>query len=175
MKPNIEKDILECFKTIVLIIKLWLKDNLCKNKDIEYKISANGKKEEVSFVDKKIDQICYINLTSNFPEIPIFSEERFSGDYPILDSEWVFIIDPVDGTSELLQGSDYWSVSLAAINKGVSKVGLLFMPNFDLILWCTKGKGIWLNDRKLDFSSFKSTGKIATSPRQILISEIKKS
>lgn len=87
---------------------------------------------------------------------------------------WVFIIDPIDGTSEFSRGSHEWSISLSAVNNLVSQVGMLILPQDNLRFSACRGIGVTCNGKTLLAKEQSGSKKrIAVSPRQIQIPEFK--
>ncbi|MCI5122687.1 MAG: hypothetical protein D3908_16175, partial [Candidatus Electrothrix sp. AUS4] len=86
-----------------------------------------------------------------------------------------FVVDPVDGTLELLSGGTNWSVSLAAIADQETQVAMLYFPRKSMLLSATRGQGARLNGVRIlsEKSNNKQRHKIGVSPRQITHSALR--
>ncbi len=79
----------------------------------------------------------------------LFPEDGFLGEESGLtegDSEaGVWVIDPIDGTTNYLQGMDYWCISVAYVVKGEIKIGFVYAPDRNELFFAEHGKGAYLN------------------------------
>ncbi|MGW8161645.1 MAG: inositol monophosphatase family protein, partial [Desulfobulbales bacterium] len=64
----------------------------------------------------------------------------------------VWIIDPLDGTTNFAHNFPWFAVSIAFYDKGESQVGVIYHPMQDELFCATRGGGAWLNDRRLKVS-----------------------
>ena len=67
------------------------------------------------------------------------------------DRRW--IVDPLDGTSNFLHGIPHFAISIAAEERGEIVAGLIYQPLTDESFWAERGKGAWLQDRRLRVSA----------------------
>ena len=102
--------------------------------------------------DLAVDQAIHAALAERWPEIGFLSEEMereqqeallAQGDRPL------WILDPVDGTSNFVAGIPYFAVSLALIEKGQPVIGVTYDPVRDECFSAEKGKGCFLNGTPL--------------------------
>jgi myo-inositol-1(or 4)-monophosphatase len=89
-------------------------------------ISVLDWREFVTEADKRVDALISSLLTSHFPQIPIYSEEA-ENQQPIT-SGWVFVVDPIDGTNNYARDFGPWSISIAAVFDGLTRVGVVHDP-----------------------------------------------
>ena len=122
-----------------------LLENLGKVKEIEFK----AKNSLVTEVDKLSEEIIISNIKSSFPEHGIFAEE--SGRDSI-ESENVWLIDPIDGTTNYAHAYPFFSISIALEVKGKVLVGLVYDPVKDEMFTAEKGKGAFLNGERIAVS-----------------------
>lgn len=73
------------------------------------------------------EEICRI-LAAEFPEYPIFSEERYIQYQDTVRDQPYFIVDPIDGTIHLEKGSSQWTINIALCMNGVPLVGIVAVP-----------------------------------------------
>ena len=79
-------------------------------------------------------------LSSIPPHLPIASEE---GDrHVVCDRYW--LIDPLDGTKEYLAGNGEYTVNIALIKEGYPVLGVVYVPESDLLYWAAEGLGVWM-------------------------------
>lgn len=122
-----------------------LLDNLGRVKEIEFK----AKNSLVTEVDKLSEKIIISNIKNNFPEHGIFAEE--SGRDSI-KSEYVWLIDPIDGTTNYAHAYPFFSISIALEVNGEVEVGLVYDPVKDEMFTARKGKGAFLNNEPISVS-----------------------
>lgn len=80
----------------------------------------------VTPVDVEVDQRLRATLTDALPHHAVVSEEV---DAVASDTEWQWVVDPVDGTSNFAAGLPYWAVSLALCHGGVPVLGIIDAPD----------------------------------------------
>ena len=103
----------------------------------------------VTFVDKKSEKVIVEILKKEFPHHHIMAEEEEWDNNPP-DSQW--IIDPLDGTKNYIHGFPVFAVSIALEVEKDIKFGLVYDPTREEIFWAEKGKGAFLNDKKIEVS-----------------------
>ncbi|MED1953365.1 inositol monophosphatase family protein [Brevibacillus centrosporus] len=112
---------------------------------VEYKTSAS---DLVTAVDKEVEKHVINMILERFPDHGILGEEStFTGDYKQFDTLWV--IDPIDGTTNFVHQQINFSVSIAVYYKGEGLVGAVYDPSRDELFYAVKGEGAYLNDRPL--------------------------
>ena len=79
-----------------------------------------------------------------------FQPGRFaSHDTPLRDVEHLWIIDPLDGTTNFIHGLPHYCISIALMERGQVTQGLIFDPNRNELFTATRGRGAYLNDRRI--------------------------
>jgi myo-inositol-1(or 4)-monophosphatase len=109
----------------------------------------------VSEVDHAAEEAIIAILREAYPDHGILAEE--SG-YHDKDAEYLWIIDPLDGTTNFLHGFPQYCVSIGLLHKKVLAQAVVFDPNRNELFTATKGVGAYLNDRRIRVSK---TDKIA--------------
>ncbi|MGH8716124.1 MAG: inositol monophosphatase family protein [Burkholderiales bacterium] len=102
----------------------------------------------VSEVDSAAEQAIIEVLKYAYPEHAILAEE--SG--PQGDSEYLWIIDPLDGTTNFLHGFPQYAVSIALSHKQTLTHAVVYDPGRNELFTATRGRGAYLNDRRLRVS-----------------------
>ncbi|WJQ80147.1 inositol monophosphatase family protein [Brevibacillus brevis] len=112
---------------------------------VEYKTSAS---DLVTAVDKEVENHVIQMILARFPDHGILGEESAHvEDYKQYDTLWV--IDPIDGTTNFVHQQINFSVSIAVYHKGEGMVGVVYDPSRDELFYAVKGEGAFLNDRPL--------------------------
>lgn len=113
------------------------------------KITAKGKNDYVSEVDLKAEQAILHTIHKAYPEHGIIAEE--SGAYRE-EAEYVWIIDPLDGTSNYLHGFPFYAVSIALRIKQRIEHAVIYDPLRHECFSASRGRGARLNDRRIRVS-----------------------
>ena len=109
-------------------------------------------KDYVSEVDKGAEQVIIDALRKAYPDHAILAEE--SGSHA--GNDYLWIIDPLDGTTNYLHGFPQFSISIALQVKGELESAVVFDPLRDEMFIANKGRGAYLNDRRIRVSDQKS-------------------
>ena len=120
--------------------------------DVEsVRISQKLVNDFVTDVDHAAEQIIIETLLTAYPGHGIRAEE--SGDeHGAKDSEFVWIIDPLDGTTNFIHGLPVYCVSIALAVKGKVEQAVIYDPSRNDLFTATKGRGAYMNDRRLRVS-----------------------
>lgn len=106
----------------------------------------------VTEVDHKCEDIIIATIKENFPQHQILSEEI--GEL-IQDSEYKWIIDPIDGTVNFAHGIPLCCVSIGLEVSGVMEMGAVYNPFINELFFAQKGFGSTLNERIIRVSETK--------------------
>lgn len=117
-----------------------------RNPDLKSQTKLNNF-DIVTEADKASEKIIIEGIRSAFPEHAILSEE--SGSDGRSDSEWRWVIDPLDGTTNFNQGLPIFSVSIALQRNGETVVGVVYAPYLNEMFTAVKGEGSFMNGRRL--------------------------
>lgn len=109
-------------------------------------ITYKAKNSLVTEVDKQAEEIIVKCIKRSFPSHDVFAEE--SGRRSV-DSEYVWIIDPLDGTTNFTHGYPFFSVSIALEVEGVVRMGLVYDPVKDELFTAESGGGAFLNGESI--------------------------
>lgn len=102
----------------------------------------------VSEVDRAAEDAIIDAIKSVYPEHAILAEESGASG----DSDYVWIIDPLDGTTNFLHGFPVYAVSIALAHKGQVQHGVVYDPTRNDLYTASRGAGAYLNDRRLRVS-----------------------
>jgi myo-inositol-1(or 4)-monophosphatase len=120
--------------------------------DIEsVRVSQKKANDFVTEVDHAAEQAIIETLLTAYPGHGILAEES-GRDHGAQDSEFVWIIDPLDGTTNFIHGLPVYCVSLALSVKGKIEQAVVYDPTRNDLFTATKGRGAYMNDRRLRVS-----------------------
>jgi myo-inositol-1(or 4)-monophosphatase len=90
-------------------------------------------------------------LQQRYPDTALLGEEMTADEQAELlnNSESLWCLDPLDGTSNFAVGTPYYAISLALIERGVATLGIVYDPNRDECFVGIRGQGAFLNDEPL--------------------------
>ena len=109
----------------------------------------------VTEIDKRAEKYLLKNIFRKFPESSIITEE--SGEYKRRD-DLVWIIDPLDGTSNYAHGFPWFCVSIGLYEQGQPKAGSIFQPLTGDMYYAEAGRGAFLNGKRIHVSATRKLG-----------------
>ena len=112
----------------------------------EYEIKEKSYQNPVTTADREADFYLKSVLTKARPNSGWLSEETADTSNR-LDKEMVWIVDPLDGTKEFIEGIPHFVVSVALVKNGEPIIGVLHNPVTKDIFHAIKGNGTFLNDK----------------------------
>ena len=115
------------------------------------RINTKGPNDFVSEVDQAAEQVIIETLLQAYPGHGILAEES-GREHGARNSEYVWIIDPLDGTTNFIHGFPVYAVSIALAHRGVVQQAVVYDPSRNDLFYATKGRGAYLNDRRLRVS-----------------------
>ena len=118
------------------------------------KVSTKGDINLVTEADIAAENLIIERIRSYYPQHGILAEE--SGEAVLAGgkrSEWKWIIDPLDGTTNYAHGYPCFCVSIALERDGQLEIGVVYDPMRDEMFAAERGSGATLNDRKIRVSS----------------------
>ena len=125
----------------------FLKMNIGKIRQIEYK--HGEERNLVTEIDKKAEQLIIEKIRKRYAHHDFLGEE--SGSHKTV-SDYKWIIDPLDGTTNFTHGLPIFCTSIALEHKGEILLGAIYDPNADELFTVERGKGAYLNNRKIHVS-----------------------
>jgi myo-inositol-1(or 4)-monophosphatase len=108
-------------------------------------IDQKGRNDYASEVDRMAEREIINILKTAYPDHAILAEESGAQE----GNDYVWIIDPLDGTTNFLHGFPQYAVSIALKHKGKLEVGVIYDPLRDELFTAKRGGGAMLNNRKL--------------------------
>ena len=125
------------------------------DKDFEV-FSKDTKNNLVTEVDKGCQELIKNKISNRFPDHSIIGEE--DGDSSISNiSEFTWVVDPIDGTTNFANGLPNFSISIGLLKNSEPIAGSIWIPwpneNRCLIFSTAKGEGSWIDNRKIDINN----------------------
>ena len=117
-------------------------------------VSKKGPRDFVTKTDKIVEKILIEELSKSKKNYSFITEE--SGKINNKDKENVWIIDPIDGTTNFLHGIPHFAICVALKSKEQIISGLIFDPIKDEMFFAEKNKGAFLNNKRLRVSNKSS-------------------
>lgn len=130
------------------------------------RIKEKGMCDFVTAVDEAVQNFIQKELQLLYPDILFMGEE--STEASIDMNRLVWVLDPVDGTTNLIHDYKNSAISLALLDKKEVIAGIIYDPYLDEMYFAEKGKGAYLNEQPIHVSNAKSMSEsliaIGTSP-----------
>jgi myo-inositol-1(or 4)-monophosphatase len=131
-----------------VLLKNFSKTNLAWHLKAQHEI--------VTKVDAGAEKIILSLLKKYTPSFAILSEE--SG-FNKIKSDYLWVVDPLDGTTNFKVHNPLFSVSIALYYKGEPKLGVIYAPYLNDLFVAEKGKGAWLNNKRIKVSKTSELAK----------------
>ncbi len=109
------------------------------------KVDQKGKNDYASEVDRTAEREIINIIKTAYPDHGILAEESGVQE----GNDFVWVIDPLDGTTNFLHGFPQYAVSIALKHKGKIEVGVIYDPLRDELFSAKRGGGAMLNSRRL--------------------------
>ena len=117
-------------------------------------VSKKGPRDYVTKTDKNVEKILIEELSKTKTNYSFLSEEV--GKIEKKDKENIWIIDPIDGTTNFLHGIPHFAICIALESKKEIVSGLIYDPIKDEMFYAEKNKGSYLNNQRLRTSNKNS-------------------
>src|SRR5499426_3171865 len=117
-------------------------------------VSLKGPANFVTAADRRAEEILYDELTKARPGYGFLGEE--GGRREGADKTHTWIVDPLDGTTNFLHGIPQFAISIGLERSGTIVAGLVYNPITDEMFTAERGKGAFLNDRRMRVAARKT-------------------
>jgi len=117
-------------------------------------VSKKGPRDFVTKTDKQVERILIDELSKTKKNYSFLSEEV--GSIENKDKDNIWIIDPIDGTTNFLHGIPHFAICVALQSKKEIISGLIYDPIKDEMFYAEKNKGAYLNNQRLRVSNKNS-------------------
>ena len=147
ISPNLNLMIKACEKASKILIRDFGElENL--------QVSKKGPKDFVTNSDKKTEKVLINELTKNKKKYSILSEEI--GFIKNDDNDYIWVIDPIDGTTNFLHGIPHFCISIGLKFKDEIISGIIFDPIKNEIFYAEKNQGAFFNNHRIRVSKRKN-------------------
>ena len=131
-------------------ILLYYSKLIRESNDISSILENNNIEDPVTSADLKVNELIIRRINENYKNInwDILSEENVKSryKYPLSNSKWVWVLDPLDGTKDFIQGTENYAMHLALNYEGRPHLGIVLIPNKEE-LWISNGITVWCERR----------------------------
>ena len=155
---------LEAARAAAEVVRRYYQSNLA--------VTIKADKTPVTEADVETEKVIRTIITARFPDHGFFGEETGSH---ALDAEYLWLVDPIDGTKSFVREYPMFSTQIALMHRGRLIVGVSSAPAYGELAFGEIGVGAWLNDAPIRVSEIAtiedaalSTGNLktlATGPR----------
>lgn len=112
-------------------------------------IQVKGLQDFVTFADQQVEKLIRARIADAYPEDAFLGEEDGFSD---VKSDNIWVVDPIDGTTNFMRGLPEWGVSIAWCASGEIELGVIAAPDLSCLAWAQKGQGAFLNDQPMQVS-----------------------
>jgi fructose-1,6-bisphosphatase/inositol monophosphatase family enzyme len=126
--------------------------NACLQPGAMSAISDKTSTDPVTEADKECERLILDMLTRGFPAFEVLGEEMSGGDGRLTDAP-TWVVDPIDGTANFVHCIPYCCISIGLVVRRESVLGVVYHPATKDMYTCIRGRGAFLNGRRLHASS----------------------
>lgn len=139
----------------------WIKSRIGRFAEPDLKYSMH---DLVTEVDKGSERLIRNLIATHFPQHSFLGEEGVEPGpeasakalEAVEDAEYLWIVDPIDGTTNFVHGFPFFSVSIALAHKGQVIVGVVYDPSKDELFVAERGKGAYVHGKPMNVSKEQS-------------------
>ena len=122
-----------------------------------FTIGFKGPQDFITEVDGAVERLIQARVSEIFADDGFIGEE---GDgLAGKPGAPVWVVDPIDGTSNFARGTPHWCVSIACVVGRAAEVGVIYDPMLDELFCARRGAGAWLNGAPMRTAETKELGK----------------
>lgn len=114
-------------------------------------VGSKGRSDFVTEVDRAAEAAIIDVLKTAYPSHHFLAEES-GASHPNEESDYLWIIDPLDGTTNFIHGFPQYAVSIALHHRGQIEHGVVYDPTRNELFTATRGRGAYMDDRRLRVS-----------------------
>ena len=114
-------------------------------------VESKGASDYVTAVDLAVQEYIKGKLYELYPDIGFVSEEQEEHKFDGVNPVW--ILDPVDGTTNFIHDYDQYAVSLGLGIQNDAEFGVVYNPALDDLYYAIRGKGAYLNNKRMHVSN----------------------
>jgi fructose-1,6-bisphosphatase/inositol monophosphatase family enzyme len=122
--------------------------------DVRSKATRDDPDDVVTIADLEAERIITAGLLDLAPAVPVIGEEAVAADPTLLDGRAdlpaYWLVDPVDGTRNFVEGSPDFGVMVALVEGGLVTASWIWLPVRDVVATARRGHGTWLDGQRVD-------------------------
>ena len=111
--------------------------------DRDFTVDWKHNQTEVTEIDRHAESLIVERLIRSRPHHGVFGEEH--GLAGAADSEWRWVIDPIDGTGNFSRGESPFGILIALVREGETEAGWIYDPVTQRLCHACRGEGAWIN------------------------------
>jgi myo-inositol-1(or 4)-monophosphatase len=115
------------------------------------RVSSKGRSDYVTEVDRAAEAAIIDMLRTAYPDHGFLAEESGASS-PGAEPDYLWIIDPLDGTTNFVHGFPQYAVSIALKHRGQIMQAVVYDPTRNELFTATRGRGAFMNDRRIRVS-----------------------
>ena len=142
MKKNELNSYLSFAKKLINVSEKIVKQNTSSKIKVNFKIDRSP----VTKIDKQVERSLRKLINEKYPDHGIYGEEYQNRN---LQSEFIWVIDPIDGTKNFINGNGNYGTLLALCHQGVPIIGIINSPELKKRWIGIKNHGAYCNNKKL--------------------------
>lgn len=134
---------------------------------VHEKLRDDGKTEVVTALDVAVETAIVTTLSRLYKGVPVVAEETHN--HPaLLNADYCFVVDPIDGTHELVNGGNGYAICVALLKQGRPVLAIVDFPARNERYRAGHGAGATMNGHRLAVAPPRGDGetRILASPRQ---------
>ncbi len=124
------------------------------------RVEKKGDRNFATNLDKEAEKLIIGKIKTKFPSHGILAEE---GGGENIDQDFIWIIDPLDGTHNFMRNIDIFGVSIGVVRKQEFVAGVIYMPREDELYVGEKGNAAYKNAKKISVSSCQNLNECSIS------------
>ena len=116
---------------------------------LDLQVEEKGIDGPVTRVDRYLEQLTIDTLRKSYKNHSFLGEEFGMQEGKGHDADWCWVIDPLDGTQNFINGFPHFCISIAVQHKGVTQHGVIYDPVRDELFSASRGRGAVMNQRRI--------------------------
>ncbi|MBI2611643.1 inositol monophosphatase [Candidatus Gottesmanbacteria bacterium] len=119
------------------------------------RVDKKSRREIVTNADIKAEEYIRKRIWEKYPEHTILGEESYDIKKDYSKEKNLWIVDPIDGTTNFAQGFREYAISIAYYHDQIAKTAVVFSPERNELFWAEEGRGAYKNNKKIHSSTKK--------------------
>lgn len=116
---------------------------------LDLQVEEKGIDGPVTRVDRYLEQLTIDTLRKSYKNHSFLGEEFGYQEGKGHDADWCWVIDPLDGTLNFINGFPHFCISIAVQHKGITQHGVIYDPVKDELFSASRGRGAMMNQRRI--------------------------